>query len=152
SAGNEVDLSIGEMCAATLDDSDIGGYLLFLETMRKADALRAFALAAVARGKPIGRYKLGRSAEARELSISHTRARPVEDDVAEAFLAGSGIARVDTFDGLVEGLPLIARIPIRATVAGPSVGVVTTTGGGATMVIDQIATRGIKVAGPTEAT
>jgi acyl-CoA synthetase (NDP forming) len=152
SAGNEVDLSIGEMCAATLDDSDIGGYLLFLETLRKADALRAFAIAAAARGKPIVAYKLGRSAEARELAVSHTGALAGEDDVAEAFLAGCGIARVDTFDGLVEGLPLIARLPIGATVGGPSVGVVTTTGGGATMVIDQIATCGIAVVGPTEAT
>ena len=42
SVGNEVDLSIGEICAATLDDSDIDGYMLFLETLRKADALRAF--------------------------------------------------------------------------------------------------------------
>ena len=34
SVGNEVDLSLGEICAATLDDPDIDGYLLFLETMR----------------------------------------------------------------------------------------------------------------------
>ena len=53
SVGNEVDLSIGEICAATLDDPGIDGYMLFLETMRKADALRAFALAAAARGKPV---------------------------------------------------------------------------------------------------
>ena len=44
SVGNEVDLSIGEICAATLDDPGIDGYVLFLETMRKADKLRAFAL------------------------------------------------------------------------------------------------------------
>ena len=36
SVGNEVDLSIGEICAATLDDPGIDGYVLFLETMRKA--------------------------------------------------------------------------------------------------------------------
>ena len=36
SVGNEVDLSIGEICAATLDDPGIDGYVLFLETLRKA--------------------------------------------------------------------------------------------------------------------
>src|SRR5215216_8121893 len=41
SVGNEVDLSLGEICAATLDDPDVDAYLLFLETMRKAGALRA---------------------------------------------------------------------------------------------------------------
>ncbi len=74
SVGNEVDLSIGEICAATLDDPGIDGYLLFLETLRHAGALRAFALAAANRGKPVLAYKLGRSAAARELSVSHTGA------------------------------------------------------------------------------
>ena len=102
SVGNEVDLSIGEICAATLDDPDIDGYMLFLETLRKADALRAFALAAAARGKPVVAYKLGRSAAARELAVSHTGALAGEDDVADAFLADCGIARVDTLEGLIE--------------------------------------------------
>ena len=111
SVGNEVDLSLGEICAATLDDPGIDGYLLFLETMRHADALRAFALEAAARGKPVLAYKLGRSAAARELAVSHTGALAGEDDVADVFLAECGIARVDTLDGLIEGLPLLARVP-----------------------------------------
>ena len=69
-------------------------------------ALRRFALAAAARGKPVIAYKLGRSAAARELAVSHTGALAGEDDVADAFLAACGIARVDTLDGLIEGLPL----------------------------------------------
>ena len=40
SIGNEVDLSIGEICASTLDDPDIDGYLLFLESIRNAAELR----------------------------------------------------------------------------------------------------------------
>src|SRR5947209_18291362 len=39
SIGNEVDLSIGEICAATLDDPDVDGYLLFLESIRNSAAL-----------------------------------------------------------------------------------------------------------------
>jgi acetate---CoA ligase (ADP-forming) len=154
SVGNEVDLSLGEICAATLDDTDIDGYALFLETMRHADALRAFALAAAARGKAIVAYKLGRSAEARELAVTHTGALAGEDDVAAAFLDACGIARVDTFEGLVEALPLVARVPARprASTRRPRVGVVTTTGGGATMVIDRIAASGIAVDGPNAAT
>jgi acetate---CoA ligase (ADP-forming) len=152
SVGNEVDLSIGDICAATLDDPDIDGYALFLETMRRADALRAFAVAAAARGKPIVAYKLGRSAAARELAVSHTGALAGEDDVAAAFLADCGIARIDTFDGLLEALPLVARLPVGASRERPSVGVVTTTGGGATMVIDRIAASGIAVEGPSAAT
>jgi acyl-CoA synthetase (NDP forming) len=153
SAGNEVDLSIGEICEATLDDPDIDGYALFLETLRKADALRRFALAAAARGKAIVAYKLGRSSEARELAVTHTGALAGEDDVADAFLADCGIARVDTFEALLEALPLLARLPIRPADARPArVGVITTTGGGATMVVDRLAARGVRVEGPSPET
>ncbi|MPZ58974.1 MAG: CoA-binding protein [Rhizobiales bacterium] len=153
SVGNEVDLSIGEICQATLDDPGIDGYALFLETLRKADALRVFALAAAARGKPVIAYKLGRSAEARELAVSHTGALAGEDDVAEAFLADCGIARVETLDGLIEGLPLVSRIPIAARHnRRPSVAVVTTTAGGATMVVDPLAVRGIAADPPSAET
>ena len=79
------------------------------------DALRRFAIAAAERGKPIIAYKLGRSEAARELAVSHTGALAGEDDVADAFLADCGIARVDTLDGLIEGLPLLhARAGLRS--------------------------------------
>jgi acyl-CoA synthetase (NDP forming) len=153
SVGNEVDLSVGEICAATLDDPDIDGYLLFLETMRKAASLRAFALAAAARGKPVLAYKLGRSSAARELAVSHTGALAGEDDVADAFLADCGIARVETFEALIEGLPLVARVAARPRNARPpAVAVVTTTAGGAATVVDPLAARGITIAPPSAAT
>lgn len=150
SVGNEVDLSLGDVCAATLDDPDIDGYILFLETLRHADRLRSFALAAAARGKPVLAYKLGRSAAARDLAATHTGALAGEDDVADAFLADCGIARVETFEALIEGLPLLARVPARPRHARPpSVAVVTTTAGGATTVVDPLATRGITIAQPS---
>jgi acyl-CoA synthetase (NDP forming) len=157
SVGNEVDLSLGEICAATLADPAIEGYMLFLESLRHADALRAFALAAARCNKPILAYKLGRSSAARELAVSHTGALAGEDDVAQAFLADCGIARVDTLDGLIEGLPLLAHVPARVSVAAagarqPRVGVVTTTAGGATMVVDPLAVRGVGIEPPSAAT
>jgi acyl-CoA synthetase (NDP forming) len=157
SVGNEVDLSLGEICAATLDDPAIEGYMLFLESLRHADALRAFALTAAQCNKPILAYKLGRSSAARELAVSHTGALAGEDDVAQAFLADCGIARVDTMDGLIEGLPLLGRVPARVSIAAagarqPRVGVVTTTAGGATMVVDPLAVRGVGIEPPSAAT
>jgi acetate---CoA ligase (ADP-forming) len=150
SVGNEVDLALGDVCAATLDDPDIDGYILFLETLRHADRLRAFALAAAARGKPVLAYKLGRSAAARDLAATHTGALAGEDDVADAFLADCGIARVETFEALIEGLPLLARVPARSRHARPpSVAVVTTMAGGATTVVDPLATRGITITQPS---
>jgi acyl-CoA synthetase (NDP forming) len=151
SVGNEVDLSLGEICEATLDDPGIDGYMLFLETMRNTEALRRFSLAASQRGKPILAYKLGRSEAARELAVSHTGALAGEDDVADAFLADCGIARVTTLDGLIEGLPLLMRVPV-STSRRANVGVVTTTGGGATMVVDPLSTAGVAVTQPSAET
>jgi acetate---CoA ligase (ADP-forming) len=151
SVGNEVDLSLGEICQATLEDPGIDGYVLFLETMRKAKTLRTFALEAAARGKPVLAYKLGRSAAARELSVSHTGALAGEDDIAGTFLADCGIARVDTLEGLIEGFPLLMRLPPRGA-RKASVAVVTTTAGGAAMVVDPLGVRGIAVEQPSPQT
>ena len=152
SVGNEVDLSLGDICAATLDDPDIDGYLLFLELLRHADRLRAFAIRAAAAAKPVLAYKLGRSTQGRELAVTHTGALAGENDVADAFLRDCGIARVETLSALIEGLPLLARVPARRESRPPRAAVVTTTAGGAAMVVDPLASRGVDVAQPTEAT
>jgi acetate---CoA ligase (ADP-forming) len=152
SVGNEVDLSLGEICAATLDDPGIDGYMLFLETMRHAEALRRFAVSAAVRGKPIIAYKLGRSAAARELAVTHTGALAGEDDIADTFLKACGIARVDTLEGLIEGLPLLLRVPVTERSRRNRVGMVTTTAGGATMVVDPLASRGVTIERASTAT
>jgi acyl-CoA synthetase (NDP forming) len=153
SIGNEVDLSIGEICLSTLDDPDIDSYLLFLESIRNASALREFALGAAARGKPVVAYKLGRSSAARELAVTHTGALAGEDDVASAFLADCGIARVESLEALLEALPLVRRVPIRTVgIRPPRVAVVTTTAGGAIMVVDPLSIRGVEIAQPSDET
>lgn len=154
SVGNEIDLSLGEICSATLDDPAVTGYMLFLESIRHAQDLRTFALAAAKRGKPVVAYKLGRSAAAAELALSHTGALAGEDDVAAAFLADCGIARVFNFETLLEAIPLLQRLPARPAAArlNKRVGVVTTTGGGAAMVVDELSMRGIDVVKPSDTT
>lgn len=144
SCGNEVDLGVGEICAATLDDPKVGGYLLFLETLRHAEEIRGFARGALERGKPVLAFKLGRSRAGAQLSVSHTGALAGEDDVADAFFRDCGIARVTTLDGLIEGAPLVKRVPIVRGRKG-RVAVVTTTGGGAAMVVDALGVRGVEV-------
>lgn len=151
SVGAEVDLDVGAACMAGLEDGRSDAFLLFLETLRGADSLRAFAKEAARRGVPVVAYKLGRSAEAAELAQSHTGALAGEDDLASAFLADCGIARVETLEGLLEAPALLKRLPIRALRRAPRVGVVTTTGGGAAMVVDQLGVRGVTTAPPAEA-
>jgi acyl-CoA synthetase (NDP forming) len=153
SVGGEADLSLGEICAATLDDPGIDGYLLFLESLRHGDALRAFALGAAARGKPVIAYKLGRSAAAAEMATTHTGALAGEDDVADAFFRDLGIARVSVLEALLEAYPLARRVPLAPAGSAPRrVGVVTTTGGGAAMAVDQLGIRNVVVQPPSAET
>lgn len=147
SVGSEVDLNVGEICAATLDDPAIEGYLLFLESLRHGPELRAFARAAHARGKPVIAYKLGRSAAAAEMATTHTGAIAGEDDIADAFLKDMGVARVGVLEALLETFPLARRIPLES--APKRVGVVTTTGGGAAMAVEQLGIRGVVVEPPS---
>lgn len=144
SVGSEVDLSVGEICAATLDDPAIQGYVLFLESLRHGDAIQAFAREAARRGKPVVAYKLGRSSAAAEMAATHTGALAGEDDIADAFLKDLGVVRVEMLETLFEVFPLARKIPLAQT-TGKRVGVVTTTGGGAAMVVDQLGIRDVTV-------
>ncbi|BBG03848.1 MULTISPECIES: acetate--CoA ligase family protein [Pseudonocardia] len=149
SVGSELDLGIGEILDSVVDDPEVTGFALFLETIRHPGALSAFACRAAGLGKPVIAYKLGRSAEAAELAVSHTGALAGEDDVADAFLREHGIARVSTLDGLIESGPLAAATAFPDTRRAPRVAVVTTTGGGAAMVVDQLALAGVEAGTPS---
>lgn len=144
SVGSEVDLSVGEICAATLDDPAIQGYVLFLESLRHGEAIQTFAREAAKRGKPVVAYKLGRSSAAAEMAATHTGALAGEDDIADAFLKDLGVVRVEMLETLFEVFPLARKIPL-VQKTGKRVGVVTTTGGGAAMVVDQLGIRDVTV-------
>jgi acetate---CoA ligase (ADP-forming) len=152
SVGNEADLNVGDICAATVGDPGIRGYSLFLESISGGDSMRRFAAAAAAAGRPVVAYKLGRSSAGAELAQSHTGALAGEEEVSAAFLADCGIARVRTLDGLIEGVALARRVPVISPWRPPRVGVVTSTGGGAAMVVDQLGVLGIDVQPPSAET
>lgn len=151
STGSEVDLTLGEICEATLDDPEIGSYTLFVESMENAGPLARFAAAAAERGRPVTVYKLGRSDAAAALSVSHTGALAGEDDEADAFFRACGFARVDNFEALIEAEALQRRIGSPGATRADRIAVITSTGGGAAILVDQLETRGVTVARPSPA-
>ena len=151
SVGNEADLSVGQIGTALAEDSETQAFLLFLETIRDPEHIAEFAARARDAGKPIIAYKLGRSDVGRELAVSHTGAMIGSDAAAEAFLRRHGILRVDHLETLFEMAPLVVgRKP--PALQSRSVGVVTTTGGGAAMVVDRLGMLGVEVASPSAET
>jgi acyl-CoA synthetase (NDP forming) len=148
SVGNEVDLAVGEIADLLVDDAKTGAILLFMETLRDRERLARAARRAYAAGKPVIAYKLGRSEIGQELAKSHTGAIAGSDATFEAFCRRHGIARVSMFESLID-VPalLVDRPPAR----GKRVAVATTTGGGAAMVVDNMAVAGLDIVGPPRA-
>ena len=145
SVGNEVDLAVGEIADLLVDDPKTKAILLFMETLRDGERLARAARRAHAAGKPVIAYKLGRSEVGQELAKSHTGAIAGSDATFDAFCRRHGIARVSMFESLVD-VPALLVGRTRAT--GRRVAVATTTGGGAAMVVDNMAMAGIEIAGP----
>ncbi len=140
SIGNEADLGVGEIVDLLVDDPDTTAILLFLETIRNAGGLAAAARRALAAGKPVIAYKLGRSGVGRELAMSHSGALAGPDEAVNAYFRHHGVLRVDMLETMVE-LPLL--VIGRGPAKGRRVAIVTTTGGGGAMVADRLGTFGI---------
>jgi acyl-CoA synthetase (NDP forming) len=153
STGAELDLTLGEICLASIDDPRIQSYALFMENITGADDLRAFARAAASRGKPVLVYKLGRSDAGAELAVSHTGALAGDDALAGALFDDLGLGRVTTFEALLEGQLLARSVPLteRAN-RRPRVCVVSTTGGGGAMAVDCLALQGAVLQAPAPET
>jgi acyl-CoA synthetase (NDP forming) len=148
SVGNEVDLAVGEIADLLVDDPKTKAILLFLETLRDGERLARAARRAHAAGKPVIAYKLGRSEIGQELAKSHTGAIAGSDATFDAFCRRHGIVRVSMFESLVDVPALLVDRP---PAKGKRVAVATTTGGGAAMVVDNMAMAGLDIAGPPQA-
>ena len=153
SVGNEVDLAVGEIADLLVDDPKSDAILLFMETLRDGDRLARAARRARAAGKPVIAYKLGRSDIGQELAKSHTGAIAGSDATFDAFCRRHGIARVSMFESLIDVPMLLANRPpsVRPGGRGKRVAVATTTGGGAAMVVDNMAMAGLDIADPPQA-
>jgi acyl-CoA synthetase (NDP forming) len=148
SVGNEADLGIGELGELLIDDPDTHAILLFLETIRNPQRFSTMARRAFEANKPIIAFLLGRSAIGNQLAASHTGAIAGNSAAIEAFLRENGVIRVDMLETLIEMAPFVIG---RKPSATSRINVMTTTGGGGGLVIDNLGMRGISVAGPTPA-
>lgn len=146
SVGNEAGAGVGEIGQILVDDPATDGFLLFLETIRDRASLRCFAEKAHAAGKPLVAYMIGQTEEGQALSISHTGALTGSARAARALLRSLGIQCAERFDTLLEAPGALAKAHI-GTERPRSATVIATTGGGGAMVVDQLAARGIEIAG-----
>lgn len=148
SVGGEIDVSMAEVCTSVLDDPCSDGCILFLEHLKHAAELGAFAEASRKRNKPVVAYKLGKTGQAARMAATHTGAIVGRDDIAEAFFRSHGIVRLHYIDALLPGAQL-ARSFSAPRARKARIGMVSTTGGGAAMLVDELGLRDMQVVAPS---
>jgi acyl-CoA synthetase (NDP forming) len=149
STGNEVDLKLGDFVDALADDPATRVIVLYIESIRDPERFRAAALKAASAGKPIVAYKVGRSEAGAIAAASHTGAMAGSDKVYDAFFDEVGVIRAGTFSDLLD-IPLM--LASGRKLGGNRVAILTSTGGAATLVSDNLGLHGFETPDPDEAT
>jgi acyl-CoA synthetase (NDP forming) len=140
STGNEAMVDTIDMAAAVLEDDRVRALAMFLESIRDVGRLRRLAERAAELEKPIVMLKVGTSALAAEIALTHTGALVGDDRLVDAALRQLGIVRVDSIEQLAMTAGLLAR-------TGPlppgGLGVVSISGGACDIIADRAEAVGV---------
>ena len=139
-AGNQAQLSLGQLGAALLEDERVTALGMYIEGFGN---LRDFEnMASVARrlGKPVVVIKAGRSRASQLAMQSHTNSLAGDDAASDAFLQRIGVTRVNSMTVLLESLKLLH---FNGPLAGNRVQSMSCSGGEASMMADAADTAAI---------
>ncbi|WP_193187366.1 acetate--CoA ligase family protein [Nisaea sediminum] len=143
--GNEADLEVSDFLEALAEDDETKVVALYLETIRDVRKFRSAATKATAAGKSIVAYKVGRSESGARSAVSHTGALAGADEVYDALFKQLGIIRARTFADLLD---IPAALAQGRAMTSNRVAIVTSTGGAATVVADNVGLLGLEVPAP----
>ncbi len=139
-AGNQAQTGLSGLADAVLDDPRVTALGLHIEGFDDLAQLEAVFAKARAKRVPVVAIKVGTSAAAQAMTMSHTASLSGADALADAFFARSGVARAHSLDEFVETLKLLHTI-------GPSpdysLGSMSCSGGEASLVGDLAEANGL---------
>ena len=124
--GDGIDLDLPEVLEALVRDDETSTVVLAFEGVRDGRRLMAAIRALRAAGKPVVAVKGGRSGARQRAAATHAGARAGDDPVLDAALSAAGAVRART---MREGAELAAALAQGLRMAGPRVGIVTTSAG-----------------------
>ena len=140
STGNEAMVDTIDMAETVLEDDRVRVVAMFVESIRSVERLRRLAARAAALAKPIVMMKVGTSALAAEIALTHTGALVGDDRLVDAALRQFGIVRVDSLEQLAITAGLLAQ-------TGPlprgGLGVVSISGGACDVIADRAELVGV---------
>jgi len=106
-AGNQAQLSIGQLATATIEDERVTALALHIESYGDVAEFERMAIRAKELNKPVVAIKVGRSVQSQQAMLSHTNSISGSDTAASAFLERLGIARLNSIPALLETLKLV---------------------------------------------
>jgi acyl-CoA synthetase (NDP forming) len=137
--GNQIDLSESDVLEFLAEDGHSRAIALHLEGVK--DGRRFLKVAErVARAKPVVVLKTGRSSAGRESAASHTGSLSGRDEVFEGACQQAGLVRAEDLHGLYDTAKGLATM---RQPRGNRLFVVSTSGGGGTLIADEAERRGL---------
>ncbi|HXX79197.1 MAG TPA: acetate--CoA ligase family protein, partial [Ktedonobacteraceae bacterium] len=149
STGNEAVLSISELMDYFVEDEATKVIALFVEAIRNPEHFIAAARHALANGKPIVAFKIGRSERSAEVAQAHTGALVGDDRVIDALFRQLGIIRVNSIEELLITSGTLAQTGV---LPGNRLGFVALSGGSCDSAADYAEQYGIELPAFSEET
>jgi len=141
SYGNAVDLDGPDFLDFLADDVDTHLIAIYIEGTRDGERLHA-ALSRVAARKPVIAVKGGMTEQGMRAAASHTASLAGSPALWASVLRQSGAVQVETFEELMGAVMAFDKCPLPA---GPSLAMITNSGGFSVIQTDQCVKEGIRV-------
>jgi acyl-CoA synthetase (NDP forming) len=145
SAGNEAVTDLADYVDYFVDDPETTSIGLVIETVRRPEAFFAAVRRATDMGKPIVALKLARNERTRKMALSHTAAVAGNAWAYDVALRQAGVALAYDPEELVDRLAMFEQIPRSRWSRVEKLGVVTRTGGFASLSFDLAQAEGVPV-------
>jgi acyl-CoA synthetase (NDP forming) len=145
SSGNEAVTDLADYVDYLAGDPDTVSIGLVIEAIRRPSAFFSAVARAAAAGKPVVAIKLGRHERSRQVALSHTASVAGNAWVYDVALSQAGVTLAHDPEELVDRLALFEQIPRGRWSAVRNLGIVTRTGGFASLSFDVAEAEGVNV-------
>jgi acetate---CoA ligase (ADP-forming) len=145
SAGNEAITDLADYVNYLTDDPETKAIGLIIEKVRRPAEFFAAVRRAAEAGKPVVALKLARNERSQRMAASHTAALTGDAWVYDVALRQAGVALAYDPEELVDRLALFDQIPQSRWTPVRKLGVVTMTGGYASLSLDLATVEGVPV-------
>jgi acetate---CoA ligase (ADP-forming) len=146
SAGNEAVTDLADYVDYFVTDPETKAIGLILEKIRRPGEFFAAVDRATEAGKPVVVLKLARTEQSQQMAASHTGALTGDAWVYDVALRQAGVALAYDVEELIDRLALFDQLPPQRWTSVSSLGVVTRTGGFASLCADLAVAEGVPIA------